>query len=486
MKNLTIATICAIAISGVAIADENVDRLVGAMLGDTPIISDLQELTDNIGGRVTGSAQNLAAIDWAMEKFAEAGVTATTESFEMPLQWQELAATARIGGDVTFTADVVAKPFSAGANDVSAPLVDGGLGTADDFARLGDDARDAWVLVVTPLLDDEIGLGGLFAEYGSAAATEALAFQSGAAGIVFMSSRPMNLLYRLTMFSAKNRQPLLLMERESAKRAQRLIREGNSLALTATIDVDSGYAYQSANVIGEIRGSSRPEEIVLIGAHLDSHDLGTGALDNGSNAMMMIDIARQMTRLGLKPQRTIRFVLWNGEEQGLVGSWRYTQQHQDELDQHIMAASFDIGTGRILGFFTSGMDGLGEMVDTYLQPVAGLGPYQQVNIPLVGTDNFDFMMEGIPNLIAMQADANYASNYHAASDTFDKVDQQQLKLNSAIAAAMVWGFANADDRLPRFTHEQIVELIGNTDLEQQMRNFGTWEGWATGNRGRQN
>jgi Zn-dependent M28 family amino/carboxypeptidase len=179
-------------------------------------------------------------------------------------------------------------------------------------------------------------------------------------------------------------------------------------------------------------------------------------------------------------------VLWNGEEQGLVGSWRYTQQHQDELDQHIMAASFDIGTGRILGFFTSGMDGLGEMVDTYLQPVAGLGPYQQVNIPLVGTDNFDFMMEGIPNLIAMQADANYASNYHAASDTFDKVDQQQLKLNSAIAAAMVWGFANADDRLPRFTHEQIVELIGKTDLEQQMRNFGTWEGWATGNRGRQN
>ena len=115
------------------------------------------------------------------------------------------------------------------------------------------------------------------------------------------------------------------------------------------------------------------------------------------------------------------------KEQGLVGSWRYAQQHSDELDQHILAASFDIGSGKITGFFTGGMDGLGSMVDEYLQPVAGLGPFQQVNIPLVGTDNFDFMMEGIPNLIAMQADANYASNYHAASDTFDKVDQQQLK-----------------------------------------------------------
>jgi tRNA A37 threonylcarbamoyladenosine modification protein TsaB len=113
-----------------------------------------------------------------------------------------------------------------------------------------------------------------------------------------------------------------------------------------------------------------------------------------------------------------------------------------------------------------------------------LGPFTQVDIPLVGTDNFDFMMQGVPNLIAMQADANYASNYHASSDTFEKVDQQQLKLNSAIAAAMVWGFANSDDRLPRHTAAQIKELIKNTDLEQQMQNFGVWRDWESGDRGR--
>ena len=485
MKNPVVAAICAFALSATVFADEDADILVGTMLGDTPIISNLQELTDRIGGRVTGSASNLAAVDWALEKFEEAGVSATRESFEMPLQWQERGVTAKISGDVTFATNAVAKPFSTGAENLTAPLVDGGQGAPDDYARLGKSAKDAWILIETPVLDDVVGLGGLFMEYGAAAATERLAFEAGAAGIVFMSSRPKNLLYRLPILSAKNRQPNLLMEREDAKRAQRLLRDGNLLTLTATIDVDSGYAYQSANVIGEIRGSSRPEEIVVIGAHLDSHDLGTGALDNGANAMMLIDIARQITRLGLKPARTIRFAVWNGEEQGLVGSWRYTQQHQDELDQHIMATSFDIGTGRILGFFTGGIDGLADMVDISLRPVAGLGPFQQVNIPLVGTDNFDFMMEGIPNLIAMQADANYASNYHAASDTFDKVDQQQLKLNSAIAAAMVWGFANAEERLPRQTHDQLVELINNTDLEQQMRNFGVWEGWKSGDRGRQ-
>lgn len=484
MNTYRAAIVCAIFCCGAAAADDDVDKLVGAMLGHTPIIDDLRELTDEIGGRVTGSDTNLAAVEWAVEKFSEAGVSATKEAFEMPLQWQELSASAEVSGDVVFEPRVIAKPFSAAADEVTAPMLDGAAGTADDFAQLGDGVRDSWVLIATPVLDDDVGLAGLFAEYIESAAIESRAWDARAAGIVFMSSRPNNLLYRLPMLSARNRQPILLMERESAKRAQRLIRDGKSLELTATIELDSGYAYQSANVIGEIRGGGKPDEIVLIGAHLDSHDLGTGALDNGANVTMLIDIARQMTRLGLTPNRTIRFALWNGEEQGLVGSWRYTQRHEDELDRHVMAASFDIGTGRILGFFTGGMDGLGAMVDNYLQPVSGLGPFQQVNVPLVGTDNFDFMMQGVPNLIAMQDDANYASNYHAASDTFDKVDQWQLKLNSAIAAAIAWGFANGDDRLPRQTRAQIEELVGNTDLEQQMRTFGIWEQWDSGERGR--
>jgi hypothetical protein len=466
-------------------ADDEVDMLIGAMLGDTPIISDLQALTDEIGGRVTGSPANEAAIEWALARFRQAEVPATREIFEMPFQWQELGVTASVSGDFGFTPAVVAKPFSAGADELSGPLVDGGMGTVEDFARLGAAARGAWILVETPLLNDEVGLAGLFGEYNGAAAVEPLAFEAGAAGIVFMSSRSHNLLYRLPQLVGHDRQPFLLMEREDAKRAQRLLRNGKSLNLTSTIEVDSGYAYQSANVIGEIRGSERPEEIVIIGAHLDSHDLGTGALDNGSNAMMMIDIARQIVRLGLQPKRTIRFALWNGEEQGLVGSWRYTQQHQDELNNHVMAASFDIGTGRLLGFYTGGRADLVPVVNEYLQPVAGLDPFEHFDVPVVGTDNFDFMMEGVPNLIGHQADANYASNYHAGSDTFDKVDQQQLKLNSAIVAATVWGFANSDERLPRHSREQIENLISATDLEQQMRNFGVWEDWAAGNRGRQ-
>jgi hypothetical protein len=460
MKVRLFAIIALALFAAPVLADNDVDRLVGAMLGDTPVITDLRSLTDEIGGRATGSPANAAAVEWALARFAAAGVDARKEAFEMPNQWQERSVQAMISGDLEWSPAVVAKPLSRGGSGLAGPLVDGGRGSVEDFERLGSAVRGAWVLLETPLLDDQAGLAGLFAEFTEAASTTPRALQAGAAGIVHMSSRPHNLLYRFPDLVTSGRQPILVMAREDALRAQRLLRDGKSLTLSASVELDTGYAYQADNVIGEIRGSERPQEIVLFGAHLDSHDLGTGALDNGSNATMLIDIARQITRLGLRPSRTIRFVLWNGEEQGLYGSWGYVKRHRDSLDDHVVAASVDIGTGRITGFFTGGMPGLAPLVDAYLEPVRGLGPFQQ-------------------------ADANYASNYHAESDTFDKVDQQQLKLNSAITAAVIWGFANSQDRVPRFTRAQVENLVETTDLEAQMRHFGVWDGWANGQRGRQ-
>jgi len=466
-------------------ADDDVESLIAAMLADSPVVDDLQELTDTIGGRVTGTAANREAIAWAVGKFRQAEVAVETEDFQLPVFWEENLVDVSIGGDVTMAIDAIAKPFSTGVSNFEAPLVDGGSGSAADFERLGDTAAGAWVLIETPLLDDDVGLGGLFGLYGDSRRFETNAIDAGAAGVVSMSPYAKNLVYRqFASAGLGNQHPLLVIEREDAKRALRLLRDGKSLSMTATVGVTQTEQAASTNVIGEIRGSKRPEEIVLFGAHIDSHDLGTGALDNGVNVAMLINIARQITRLGLQPERTIRFALWNGEEQGLVGSWKYTEQHADELDNHIVAASFDIGSGRTTGFFTGGRPDLVPLVDKYLAPVAGLGPFQQIDVPVVGTDNYDFMMQGIPNLVAFQADANYASNYHAESDTFDKVDLQQMRLNSAIAAAVIWGFANDTARLPRQTNAELNTLIENTNLEEEMRNFAVWDSWANGTRGR--
>ena len=489
MRIILLRSLCTIAAIAALMpanaADNDVERLVAAMLGDTPVVDDLHELTDSIGGRVTGSDANRSAVAWAATKLQQAEVTVMTEDFQMPAVWQESFVAVAISGDAAFDANAVAKPFSVSANALAGPLLDAGFGSEADFERLGVSAKAAWLLVETPVLDDDAGLGGLFAEYAEAPGFEARAAAIGAAGVVVMSSRPKNLVFRHNAAAGrKNTQALLVLEREHAQRALRLLRSGNSLSLAATIGVEQQENVTATNVIAEIKGSSRPDEIVLFGAHLDSHDLGTGALDNGVNVVMLINIARQITRLGLQPQRTIRFALWNGEEQNLDGSWKYTQQHEDELDNHIVAASFDIGSGRTTGFFTGGRPQLVPLVDRYLTPVAGLGPFQQIDIPLVGTDNYDFMMQGVPNLIANQSDANYASNYHAESDTFDKVDLQQLRLNSAIAAAVIWGFANDTARLPRQTHAEIEALINSTDLEQQMKNFAVWDTWVDESRGR--
>ena len=468
-----------------AAAEDDVDRLVAAMLGDTPIIDDLRELTDDIGGRPTGSDANRKAVAWAVDTLRQAEVNVTTEDFEMPFQWQEKQVLASISGDVSFDPHVIAKPFSTAADALTASLVDGGSGSAGDFERLGDAAKGAWVLIETPELNDDIGLAGLFGLYGNARQFEGRAKSAGAMGVVQMSPYPKNLVYRqFASTNYENDMPLLVMDREHALRALRLMRSGRSLSLGVTIGIDAGYSYSATNVIAEIPGTSRADEIVLFGAHLDSFDLGTGALDNGVNVVMLINVARQIIKLGLKPERTIRFALWNGEEQGLVGSWKYTEQHEDELDNHVVAASFDIGSGRTTGFFTGGRPPLVPLVDKYLEPVAGLGPFQQIDVPLVGTDNFDFLIEGVPNLIAVQSDANYASNYHAESDTFEKVDQYQVRLNSAISAAVVWGFANDSERLPSQTHDDNKALIGSNDLEQQMTNFYFWCDWAYCKRGR--
>ncbi len=462
----------------------DVDRLVGALLGQTPLIEDLQELTDEIGGRPTGSEANLRSVEWALTKFQEAGLAAWKEPFEMPMLWLERSAAARVTGAVNLTPRVAAMPYSVATPEqgLSAPLVDGGYGTPEDFERLGERAWGAFVLVETPILKD---VPGLFREYAEAFEIEGRAFEAGVAGVVFMGSRPGNVLYRHNASRGlDNRHPMLVMERDVAARALRLLRGGKELNLWVRIALESGGPYQSFNVVAEIPGSLKPEEFVLIGAHLDSWGLGDGALDNGCNVSMVLDVARQMQRLGIRPRRTIRFVLFNGEEQVMFGSWSYTQRHAADLDRYVMASSYDIGSGRIVGFFTGGRPELVAAVDATLAPVRGLGPFEHADVPIVGTDNYDFMMQGVANLVANQESANYGPNYHARSDTFDKVDQRQLRLNAAIAAAVTYGFAQMEVGWTRHTREQVQHLVDTTDLADQMRIFGVLDEWQDGTRGR--
>ena len=487
MKKLPLLFTASLLISTLFAQNSDLSNLITTLLGDTPIEEDLQELCDQYGGRVTGTEANLKSVNWGLQKFLDAGLVAQKEAFQIPSLWVENAAIVHISGDATFKPKVVAKYYSQSTpkGGLTAPLIDVGYGTEEDFARLGDAVKGKYILVENDLCLD---LDGLFKEYGDAASVDARAAKAGVAGVINMASRPKKLLYRFMASDGLDHGLInFVMSREDARRCQRILRNGGKLNLSAELDVVRTGVQASYNVIAEIRGSERPREVVLIGAHLDSWGLGTGANDNGCNVSMMIDIARQMKKLNIRPKRTIRFALWNGEEQGYFGSWGYTKTHQAELDKHIMKMSVDIGSGAIIGFFTNGRPELAAATEEIMRPVSGLGAKNVIDIPLVGTDNFDFMMEGVGNLIASHKPFNYGPNYHAESDTYDKVDLEALKVNSAIVAAVALGYANMPPEKvnwKRQTHTEVAELVKKHNLEFSMRMFGVWEAWQKGSRGR--
>ncbi|WP_206486387.1 M28 family peptidase [Thalassotalea sp. G2M2-11] len=459
----------------------DIQRLISTMQSNTPLINDLQQLTDEIGGRLTGSEANNHSVDWALSKFKQAKVTANKEYFQMPRAWIEHQAKGKVTGQgIEFTMQIATMPFTytTAESGLNAEIVDLGRAQPSAFAA-PEKLKNKWLLVETAILDDKAGIHGLFQEYIDFAEIERQALDAQATGIIYMSSRAKNLLYRhLPSTGADNKLPIIVIEREKALKIKRLLANNHTLNFNAQLNISNDDAYQTANVIAEIPGSTHADEIVLIGAHIDSFDMGTGALDNGSNVVLVIDIARQIAKLNIKPKRTIRFALFNGEEQGLFGSWAYTKQHLNELDKHVITSTIDIGTGKITGFFTNGRAEVIPLLNKILAPVQTLGPFEQVNVPVVGTDNYDFMVNGVANLVANQQDSNYASNYHAESDTFDKVDQVQLKHNATIMAAMVLGFANTQ-HIPwqKQNQQQVEALIDKFDVEASMKTFGVYQGW---------
>jgi hypothetical protein len=473
-----------------SIFNSDVENLIATMKAPTPIISDLKELTDEIGGRLTGTQANKKSVNWALKKFHAAGVSAKKESFTMPRAWVEKSISAKVfNSRINFSPRIVAMPFTNKTHyqGLTAKIVNLRKGVESDFEEKNADnyLKDKWLLIETETLNDKSGINGLFQEYLNAVTIEENALAAEATGIIYMSSRPQNLLYRhLPSSGVDNKLAIVVMERESAQRTKRLLDSGQSLKLTAKINTFGEKPYEANNIVAEIEGDTYPDEIVLIGAHIDSFDLGTGALDNGANVSLVIDIARQIKKLDITPKRTIRFVLFNGEEQGMYGSWGYTQKHINELDNHVLASTIDIGTGAITGFFINGREEIKNTIDDVLLPVTTLGPFNQIIDPVVGTDNYDFMVQGVANLVANQADANYASNYHAQSDTFEKVDQKQLKLNSAIMAATILGIANLDEiSWERQTSEQVVKMVKQFNLEESMKTFGLQQSWQENKRG---
>lgn len=457
--------------------------LAARFMGPTPMEDDLRYLGDRIGGRATGSPALERSVDWFLGKFKEAGADlAWTESFPVPYAWEEDHVAARVVAPEPFRIDLAAMPYCASTppGGIETDLVSIGAGDEAGFQAAGSRVRGAILLVDTKIIET---FDDLFADYLNMPPLIKRARESGAAAVLFVGARPHRLLYRHIADFGPVSLPMAVLAREDGLRLQRLAGAG-PVRMFLDLAIRPGPAFQARNVLAEIRGREKPDDVVLAGAHLDSWDLGTGVLDNGANCVMLLDIARQIAALGSRPRRSIRFVLFTGEEQGMFGSLGYARTHAAELDRHAAVAIFDIGTGRFTGFSLGGRADLQPFVETALQGHAGAAALKHTTDAYVGTDNFDFLLEGVPNLVANQEPANYMENYHAASDTFEKADLPALRANAALAAALLWGLADAPERAPRQDRAAIETVLEQTGLGGQMRTFGLWETWERGERGR--
>jgi hypothetical protein len=332
----------------------------------------------------------------------------------------------------------------------------------------------------------------LFAEYLPPPGIIDKAVKGGAAAILWMSSRERMLLYRHTnaLDGRLDVIPQAIVAREDAMRLARIISAHSAgaqggIRVRFTMPNRIGGPMQQENVIAEIRGYEKPDEAVMLAAHLDSWELGTGALDNGCNAALVIEAARAIKATGLLPRRTIRFVLFSGEEQGMIGSWQYAATHRPELDKLRAVIVYDTGIGRVIGYALSGRREIETALREILKPLDSWNVNRHTLDADIGTDNWDFLLEGVPTLMANQEEANYLPNYHAASDTFDKVDIRELKINTAIAALTAWGIADRPKPLgKRLSRAEIAELLKSTGLDVKMRQLGYWSSWENGTRGR--
>ncbi len=421
-------------------------RIIQEALKPSPMESNLRHLTDEIGGRVPGTPAMQRAVEWGIEGLKTAGAdTVHTEQFTMPHSWSEGATEMAVSATgtaldpklmqipkVEFRVRAVSIAMAPGlAPAKHIPVVDVGEGTSADLKRAGDISGKLVLVhsVVLKTWDD------LFAEY---------------------------------------------------TKIGRLLTSGHPVWADLSIPNEIGGPIKASNVVAELKGSQKPDEFVILGAHLDSWELGTGALDNGCNAALVVDALRAIKSAGLKPKRSIRFILFSGEEQGMIGSRAYAKAHRSELDKAAGVIVFDAGTGKTTGFSLGGRKDLLAAGQRLLTPLTRFDATKLTTGMEWGTDHFDFMLEGVPTFVAEQEEANYLVNYHAVSDTYDKVDFPQLKKHVAEAATLSFELANLPERIgPRLTHAQIEQTIDDSHSKEMLKGAGVWDDWVSGKRGRQ-
>jgi carboxypeptidase Q len=456
-----------------------IGSILDQALHQSEVMQNLEYLTDNIGPRLTTSPALRKANEWTASRFQAYGVPAHLESYSFGIPWRRGTATLRL--TEPFTRDVTAHSWAwtAGTKGkiLSGPVVLTDLSTPESLAVYRAKVRGAWVLPRAPFLvwnpdgpemtpqdssrmDEERKLrNSLVADTTAAAVFARRQFQldqpyilqsAGALGTLIDGSKQHALM---TMSGSPTRVsplPSLVISHEDYTLLTRLIGKGVVPHVEGVAQNTFGdKPVEQWNTVAEIRGTGHPGQVVILGAHLDSWDLGTGTTDNGTGSMVVLEAARALARSGLKPKRTIRFILFSGEEQGLLGSRAYAAAHAAEADSMQAVLVLDNGTGAVTGQALQGRTELAGLWHQLLAPLASLKADSVRDANKNGTDHLSFLPYGVPGFNFDQLSRGYDHTHHSQSDTYDKAVEGDLKQAAAVMAVTAWELANLPELLPR-------------------------------------
>ena len=470
-------------VPGITVDTAGVGALIDQGMNKSQVMKNLQYIADVIGPRLTGSPAARAANDWTMKQFQNYGAEAHLEQWNFGGTWERgpmwMRMVAPRSHEVVAASWAWAPGTGGGGKPVTGPVVRIDASTPESLTAYQAKVKGAWVMLRGPATvfnndgppmtaADSQRQRAAFAGFQQAPVRDSAARarqqqfnndqpfllrNAGALGILLDAGKEQDLL---NMSGSPNRVlplPQVVVAHEEYAMFDRLLGLGVTPQLQASIQntLNMKDSVPQWNTVAEIRGTEHPGQVVIVGAHLDSWDLGTGTTDNATGSMATLEAARIIAQSGLKPKRTIRFILFTGEEQGLIGSRKYAEQHAAEADSIQAVIVLDNGAGAVTGQALQGRPELYGLWRAILLPVRSFGADTVNDAFKGGTDHLSFLPYGVPGFNFNQITRGYGHTHHSQSDTWDKSIDWDLRQASTVMAVSAFELANLTGMIPRGT-----------------------------------
>jgi carboxypeptidase Q len=437
-------------------------RLRDAAIHDSYALDKLRHLTDNIGPRISGSPQAARAVEYVAAEMRALSAEVHLEKTIVP-RWVRGTETAELinwPGQAPGTIQKIVLTALGGsgatpANGIQAEVLI--VNSFDELRQLSPATVKGKILLFNERFDKQLaanGDGG--AAYGKAVvyrgAGPTLGNSLGAAAVLVRSVGGAD--YRLphtgaTLLSGDGPQiPSGAVTAEDADLLANLAHQG-PITMHLTLTPQTLPKVESYNVVADWKGTEHPEQIVIVSGHLDSWDLGTGAIDDGAGVTVSMQAIHLLRQLGVRPRRTVRFIAWMDEEQGTEGGRDYAIAHAKDLANHIAAIESDLGAGHPTGFFFVGKRELEEFMRPVANVLDGINAGVMKSATEAGADVDPMNQKGVPGFAPIQDTRFYFNYHHTSADTFDKVDPRELGENAAVMTVLAYALADSPTSAPR-------------------------------------